>query len=59
MDCKHENQYLMGTNDGIVCRRCGARFADYDELKKAIAPTSSAEEPKPKRSRSKAKEAAK
>ena len=22
--CKHENQFLMGTNEGIVCRKCGA-----------------------------------
>lgn len=43
--CKHENQYLMGTNKGIVCRKCGALFSSFDELNKAQTPAE-ADEPK-------------
>ena len=34
MNCKHEVPYLMGTADGILCRRCGVLFANFDELNK-------------------------
>lgn len=57
--CKHENQYLMGTNNGIVCRKCGALFSTFDEiyppepkaekLAEAAAAEAPAEQPKPKR----------
>ncbi len=43
--CKHENQYLMGTNKGIVCRNCGALFSSFDELYKTQQPAE-ADEPK-------------
>ena len=26
MDCKHDVNYLMGTSEGIVCRKCGKVF---------------------------------
>ena len=42
--CKHENQYLMGTNKGIVCRNCGALFSSFDELYKTQQ-TAEADEP--------------
>ena len=43
--CKHENQYLMGTNKGIVCRNCGALFSSFDEIYKTQQPAE-ADEPK-------------
>lgn len=50
--CKHEIQHLMGTADGIVCRKCGAVFASFDE----IHPEPVAEPAeKPKRTRRSAK----
>ena len=33
--CKHEQEMLMGTADGIICIACGAKFANYDEVLKA------------------------
>ena len=32
MDCKHAQEMLMGTADGIVCRACGKTFANFDEV---------------------------
>ena len=60
MDCKHEIGYLMGTADGIVCRRCGRLFKSMDEInaeaeKPAEAPTEA--QAKPKRSRKKKEDA--
>ena len=49
-NCTHENQYLMGTADGIICRRCGAHFKSFDELKPA-APVEEKKTEKPKRTR--------
>ena len=49
-NCTHENQYLMGTADGIICRRCGAHFKSFDELKPA-APAEEKKPEKPKRTR--------
>lgn len=62
--CKHEIQHLMGTADGIVCRKCGAKFASFDEINAAspepaaepVAPAEPAE--KPKRTRKSAKKGA-
>ena len=46
-ECKHENQFLMGTNEGIVCRKCGALFLTFDELRKTQQPQPvEADEPK-------------
>lgn len=59
--CKHEIQHLMGTADGIVCRKCGATFASFDELNAAstepVAEPKAPAEPaeKPKRTRKSAK----
>ena len=49
--CKHEQEMLMGTADGIVCRACGATFANYDEVLKARGekPEEVKEEPKLKK----------
>lgn len=30
--CKHDLSYLMGTKDGIVCRKCGRLFSTFDEI---------------------------
>ena len=30
--CNHENQYLIGTADGITCRKCGANFKSFSEI---------------------------
>lgn len=59
--CKHEIQHLMGTADGIVCRKCGATFASFDEINpepaaEPVAPEAPAEPAeKPKRTRKSAK----
>ena len=56
--CKHEIQHLMGTADGIVCRKCGAKFASFDEInpEPAAEPEAPAEPAeKPKRTRKSAK----
>lgn len=31
-NCRHENKYLMGTADGIVCRACGKLFKSFAEI---------------------------
>ena len=54
--CKHENQYLMGTADGVLCRRCGVLFASFDELNASSQPEENPQEeaaPAPKRARKK------
>lgn len=59
--CKHEIQHLMGTADGIVCRKCGAKFASMDEInpEPAAEPEAPAEPAeKPKRTRKSAKKGA-
>lgn len=54
--CKHEIPDLMGTADGILCRRCGSLFKTFDELyadagtakaEPAEAQETAQEEPKP------------
>lgn len=32
MNCKHDVNYLMGTADGIVCRKCGKVFPSLASL---------------------------
>lgn len=32
MNCKHEQQHLMGTADGIVCRACGETFKTWADV---------------------------
>ena len=32
MPCKHDVNYLMGTADGIVCRKCGKVFPGLSSL---------------------------
>lgn len=60
--CKHEIEHLMGTADGIVCRKCGAKFASFDEInppEPAAEPEAPAEPAeKPKRTRKGAKKGA-
>lgn len=62
IECKHENQYLIGTADGIKCRKCGKLFASFATLKADIEADIAAQEAqapadpapkKPKRGRSK------
>ena len=45
MECKHENEFLMGDKDGILCRKCGKRFASFAEItgEKADDPETPAE----------------
>lgn len=33
MKCKHDISFLIGTTDGILCKRCGKLFQSFDELK--------------------------
>ena len=33
MNCKHDVNSLMGTGDGIVCRKCGKIFTSFATLK--------------------------
>lgn len=49
-NCTHENEWLMGTADGIVCRRCGAFFKSFAELNPA-PPVEEKKPEKPKRTR--------
>ena len=65
MKCKHDNSYLMGTADGVLCRKCGKQFSSFATLKAELdadraeqeepAPEAPATEPaeKPKRGRKK------
>ena len=50
INCTHNNEWLMGTADGIVCRRCGSLFKSFDELNPA-APVDEPKPEKPKRTR--------
>lgn len=54
--CEHRNEWLIGTADGITCRRCGAFFKSFDELKPAATAEEKAPE-KPKRTRKKREDA--
>ena len=53
MDCKHAQEMLMGTADGIVCRACGKTFKNFDEVlaERDEKPEEAAEQPKKKRSK--------
>ena len=57
MTCKHEQQHLIGTADGIVCRACGETFKTWDDVITARGekPVGAQETPK-KRTRKKATE---
>lgn len=49
--CKHPTEALMGTADGIICRKCGAAFKSFaeiqqDDKKPENAPVEAAEAPK-------------
>lgn len=46
MDCKHEQGFLVGTADGILCRRCGRLFKSFDELNGGKPAGDPAEAPK-------------
>lgn len=55
IECKHENQYLKGTADGIYCQHCGAFFKTFAEIHPE--PVKDAEPAaKPKRTRKKSAE---
>lgn len=32
IECKHPQEALMGDKDGILCRKCGKRFASFSEI---------------------------
>lgn len=32
MNCLHENAFLIGTAEGIRCRRCGQVFATFADI---------------------------
>ena len=64
MPCTHENAFLIGTAEGIRCRRCGKLFAtfadiypepvpDSEETNETPAPEPEATHEKPKRGRKK------
>ena len=49
--CKHEIGDLIGTADGIICRKCGAAFKSFaeipqDDKKPGNAPVEAAEKTK-------------
>lgn len=52
-ECKHEQEKLMGTADGIVCRACGKLFKDFNEVMEARGETPTEAQEKPKKARSK------
>lgn len=60
--CRHENAHLMGTANGIVCRKCGKTFKDFSEvladkaqpIKEPAPATETAEKPKRKRTKKEA-----
>ena len=65
LKCKHEANYLLGTADGIKCRKCGKMFSSFATLKadieadikaqEAPAPADPApEKPKPRARKKKA-----
>ena len=45
-ECKHETSFLMGTAEGIVCRRCGRQFKTFEEIAADIKPAAEPGEPK-------------
>lgn len=57
--CRHENAHLMGTANGIVCRKCGKTFKDFSEvladkaepIQEPAPADETAEKPKRKRSK--------
>ena len=65
MNCTHENAFLIGTAEGIRCRRCGQVFATFADIHPATdmepakepeatpAPAPEASQEKPKRGRKK------
>lgn len=57
IECKHPQEALMGTGDGIICRACGATFQNWEDYLKAVGekPVEAQETPK-KRTRKKATE---
>ena len=59
--CEHDVNWLMGTNAGIVCRKCGKLFPDFATLGADLeADRKAHEEPKeepPKKKRTRKKEA--
>ena len=42
--CKHDVSFLTGTADGIVCRRCGAKFKSFADIGKDIGNATEAPE---------------
>lgn len=52
-ECKHEQEKLMGTGDGIVCRACGKLFKNFDEVMEARGEKPTEAQEKPKKARSK------
>lgn len=61
MGCKHEQERLIGTADGIICLSCGRKFENFADLladrgdtgKPEPAPAEQKEAPK-RRTRAKA-----
>lgn len=56
--CRHEVNFLLGTADGIVCRKCGAKFASFEEINgeaPQAAPEAPAAPEKPKATRTRKK----
>jgi hypothetical protein len=60
--CEHDVNWLMGTNAGIVCRKCGKLFPDFATLGADLEADRKAQEqpaeekPKPKKRKKKADE---
>ena len=57
--CNHDINHLVGTSEGIVCRKCGKTFKDFSEvladkaqlIQEPAPAAENAEKPKRKRSK--------
>ena len=35
MKCNHETEHLVGMSDGILCKKCGCKFDNFQEIEKS------------------------
>lgn len=60
--CNHDINHLVGTSEGIVCRKCGKTFKDFSEvladkaepIQEPAPAAETAEKPKRKRTKKEA-----
>lgn len=34
MKCEHEQEHLVGTADGVFCKKCNRHFVNFEEIEK-------------------------